>query len=122
MGAVLQQVIQEECRKLDDAEAVIETTEQTHAEEVLASDDAAVNTDAKVAEAKLASDDAEAKTANVDAQLKNGEVDAPCPKCKGTGKTNMMGGTRGFSFMKRQCKYCSSETSHGLPKLVHEAV
>lgn len=38
-------------------------------------------------------------------------VAAPCPKCKGTGKTNLMGGARGLSFMKRQCKYCSSGTA-----------
>jgi len=118
--AVLHQVIWEECKKMDDAEAVVGTAEQTHVEEVQVSDDIAVKADAKVAELKTISEDAqleknadvvEAKMSSLDDPTKNEETACDsCAKCKGTGKTNMMGGTRGFSFMKRQCKYCSPET------------
>merc|ERR1711865_623812 len=113
--AVLKQVIQEECKKMDDAE------EQTNVAPILeeavvegvaqACNDVPAKTDEKVEEEEV-------KPSSEDLPIKNDEniteakaVAAACSKCKGTGKTNMIGGARGFSFMKRQCKFCSSETT-----------
>jgi len=108
--AVLKQVIQEECKKIDDAEAD-QTNVAPVEEEVPVESKAPTSNDVpptnieKVNEEKTSGDDAPVKKDEATA------IETPCPKCKGAGKTNMMGGTRGFSFMKRQCKSCAAGTA-----------
>jgi hypothetical protein len=75
--------------------------------EAQASDAALVIADEKV-EVNLPADNNLTDATNMTEVKVNSD---PCPKCKGTGKTNLMGGARGLSFMKRQCKHCSSGTA-----------
>jgi hypothetical protein len=99
---VVKQVIHEGCQKIagqPNVPMVIETDAQ-----VL--DDVVVKPDENIEEVKPSGpimNDMNITEAKV--------VATPCPKCKGTGKTNLMGGARGPSFIKRQCKYCSSATA-----------
>jgi len=103
--AVIEQLIQEGCQKIagqPNVALVVETKAQD-------SDDVVVIPDGGVEEVELAGKDIPiTNDMNV---TESKAVAAPCPKCKGTGKINLMGGARGLSFMKRQCKYCSSGTA-----------
>merc|ERR1712146_834395 len=118
-ATVLQQVIQEECKKLDDADGVLKTAQQTTAEEEMqASGDVPMKTDEQVAEVKASSGDAPLKndentenTSCDDAPVQNDETaETPCTQGKASGKTSMMGGTRGFSFMKRMYRSSTRTT------------
>merc|ERR1711998_560299 len=96
--AVLKQVIQEECKKIDDAEAeqtqVAPVAEDATVEaEPQASNDVPVKTDEKVEEeVKASSEDAPLKTDDNTTEAKTEA--AADPKSKGKGKTNFMGGAR----------------------------
>ena len=113
---VLVKVIQQECQKMDDEEAVLEHEKvaeesKPSGEEVLSNDQNVVEDKVEEVALKNIENVTEAKVSNADALVKNDETVAiPCTKCKGTGKTNKMGGTRGFSFMKSRFTQCSSET------------
>merc|ERR1712086_225776 len=116
MGTVLVKVIQQECQKMDDEEAVPEHEKvaeesKPSGEEILSNDQNLVEDKVDEVALKNIENVTEAKVSNADALVKNDEtVAVPCTKCKGTGKTNKLGGTRGFSFMKSRCTQCSSET------------